>query len=225
MRPKMADLLEFRFPDANKQNPFVNTGMDKFGQFYIKDKREGTQMHYVCLFTCLVTRAVHLEVCHDLSTDCLLMTIRRFVSRRGYPDLIVSDNGKNFIGANQAMSFKFQRSYKPDNEYIRLQLAEQNIQWTFNPPLAPHFGGVWERLIQTAKRRLLTVLGRRKLTLSVFRTVMAEAEPILNSRPLTHVSCNISDEGRLTPNHFLLRRPHMSHVFETSCEQQPAFLH
>ncbi|XP_075254526.1 uncharacterized protein LOC142345944 [Convolutriloba macropyga] len=80
------------------------------------------------------------------------MTIRRFVSRRGYPDLIVSDNGKNFIGAKQAMRLKFSRGYKPDNEYIRLQLAQQNIQWTFNPPLAPHVGGVWERLIQTAKR-------------------------------------------------------------------------
>ena len=96
---QMADLPEFRFPDANKQYPFVKTGMDMFGPFYIEDKREGTQMHYVCRFTCLVTRAVHLEVCHDLSTDCLLMTIRRFVSRRGYPYLIVSDNGKNFIGA------------------------------------------------------------------------------------------------------------------------------
>ncbi|XP_075264654.1 uncharacterized protein LOC142356738, partial [Convolutriloba macropyga] len=176
VRPKMADLPEFRFPDVIKQYPFVNTGMDMFGPFYIEDKRVGTQMHYVCLFTCLVTRAVHLEVCHVLSTDSLLMTIRRFVSRRGYPDLIVSDNGKNFIGANQAMKLKFRRIYKPDNEYIRLQLAQQNIQWTFNPYLAPHFGGVWERPIQTAKRTLLIVLGSRKLTLSVFQTVVAEAE-------------------------------------------------
>ena len=108
------------------------------------------------------------------------MTIRRFVSRRGYPDLIVSDNGKNFIGAKQAMRLKFSRGYKPDNEYIRLQLAQQNIQWTFNPPLAPHVGGVWERLIQTAKRSLLIVLGIRKLTLSVFQIVVAEAQAILN---------------------------------------------
>ena len=142
VRPKMAHLPEFRFPDVNKQYPFVNIGMDMFGPFYIEDKREGTQMHYVCLLTCLVTRAVHLEVCHDLSTDCLPMTIRRFVSPPGYPDLIVSDNGKNFIGANKAMKLKFKRSYKPDNEYIRLQLAQQNIQWSFNTPLAPHFGGV-----------------------------------------------------------------------------------
>ena len=183
--------------------------MDMFGPFYIEEKRDGTQMHYVCFFTCLVTRAVHLEVCHDLSTDCLLMTIRRFISRRGCPYLIVSDNGKNFIGANQAKKLKFQRIYKPDNEYIRLQFAQQNIQWTFKPPLAPHFGGVWERLIQTAKRSLLIVLGSRKLTLSNFQTVVAEAEAILNSRPLTHVGCSISDEGPFTPNHFLLRRPNI----------------
>ena len=164
-------------------------------------------MHYVRLFTCLVTRAVHLEVCHDLSTDCLLMTIRRFVSRRGYPDLIVSDNGTNFIGANQAMKLKFQRIW--NNEHIRLQLAQQNVQWTFNPPLEPHFEGVWEWLIQTAKRSLLKVLSSRKLVLSVFQTIVAEAEAILNSRPLTHVGGSISDEGPLTPNHFLLRRPHM----------------
>ena len=166
-------------------------------------------MHYICLFTRMVTWPVHLEVCQDHSTDCLLMTIRRFVSQRGYSDFIVSDNGKNFIAANQAMRFKFQRSYKPDNEYITLQLAQLNIQWTFNLPLAPHFGVVWERLIQTAKRNLLLVLGSRKVTLSVFQTVVAEAEAVLNSRPLTQVGCSISDEGSLTPNHFLFRRPHM----------------
>ena len=209
VRPKMADLPDFRFPDVNKQYPFVNTEMDMCGPFYIEDKREGTQLHCVCLFTCMVTRDVHLEVCHDLSTDCLFMTIRRFVSRRGYPDLILSDNDEYLIGANQAMKLKLQRGYKLDNGYIRLQLAQQNSQWTFNPPLAPHFGGVWERLIQTAKRSLLIVLGIRKLTFSVFQTVVAEAEAVLNSRQLTHVGCSISDEGPLTPNHFLLRRPHM----------------
>ena len=83
--------------------------VERFGPFYIEDKREGTQMYYVCLLTCLVTRAVHLEVCHDLSIDSLLMTISRFVSQRGYAELIVSDNGKNFIGANQAMKLKKSR--------------------------------------------------------------------------------------------------------------------
>ena len=142
VRPKMAPLPKFRFPEYSKLYPFVNTGMDMFGPFHIEKSRTQTELNYVCMFTCLVTRAVHLEFCEDLSTDCLLMAIRRFVSRRGYPDVIVSDNGKNFVGANQAMKLNFQENYKPDNNYIRLQLAQQNIQGTFNPPLAPHFGGV-----------------------------------------------------------------------------------
>ena len=67
----MANLSEFRFSDVNKQYPFINTGMDMFGPFYFEDKREGTQMHSVCLFTCLVLRAVHLEVCYGLTLKLL----------------------------------------------------------------------------------------------------------------------------------------------------------
>ena len=144
----------------------------------------------------------------DLSIDCLLMAIRRFVSRQGYPDVIVSDNVKNFVGANQKMKLNFQENYKPDNNYIRLRLAQQNIQSTFNKPLAPHFGGVREQLIQSAKRRLLVVLGGLRLNFSVFHTVVAEAEGILNSRQLTQVGSNLIDGEPLTPNHFLMRRRH-----------------
>ena len=132
VRPKTAPLPKFRFPEHSKLYPFVNTGMDMFGPFHIGKSRTQTELNYVCMFTCFVPRAVHLEVCEDLSTDCLLMAIRRFVSRRGYPDVIVSDNGKNFVGANQAMKLNFQENYKPDNNYIRLQLAQQNIKWTFS---------------------------------------------------------------------------------------------
>ena len=165
--------------------------MDMFGPFYIEDKGKGTQKHYVGLFTSLVTRAVHLDVCYDLTTDFLLMAIRRFESRRGYLDLIVSDIDKNFIGGNQAMKLYFQRSYQPDNGYIKLG------------------GGVMEMLMQTTKRSILIVLGSRKLTLSFLQTVVAEAKAISNFRPLTHVSYRIPDEGTLTPNHFLLCRLHL----------------
>ena len=114
-----AHLPNFRFPDVNNQYSLVNTSIYMFGPFYIEDKREGTQMYYVLLFTCLATGVVQLEVCHDFSTDCLLMAIRRFVSRHGYPDLIVSDNGKNFIGDTQAMKLIFQRNYNRNNDYKR----------------------------------------------------------------------------------------------------------
>ena len=77
-----------------------------------------------------------------------------------------------------------------------------------NPPLAPHFGGIWETLIQSAKRTLLIILGSQQLKAEVFQTIVAETEGLLNSRPITYVSSDTNDEEALTPNHFLLRRPY-----------------
>ena len=136
----MADNLQFRFPDANKQHPFVKIELRLFGQSYNENKRAGTQINYVSLFTCLTTRSVHLEVCENLSTDCLFIANLRFVSTRVYPNCIVNGNGKNFNGAKQAMKLKIQRNYQPEYKYIRRNLAQQNIQWTINPPLAPFSG-------------------------------------------------------------------------------------
>ena len=86
-------------------------------------------------------------------------------------------------------------------------MVQQEIEWHFNPPAAPHFGGVWERLVQSCKRAIRAVVGKQILTDEVLLTVMAEVEALLNSRPLTHVSTHLSDEEALTPNHFLLGRP------------------
>ena len=142
VRPKMADMPEFRNTDVNKQYPFFITGMDIIRTFYIEEKREGTQMHCACLFICLVTRAIHAEVCHDLTTNCLLMAIHRFVKRCGHSDLIVSDNCKIFIEFNRALQLNFRRNYQSGSKYIRLQMTQQNIRWTFKPPLAPRLA-VW----------------------------------------------------------------------------------
>ena len=95
-----------------------------------------------------------------------------------------------------------------DNDYIKSQWQQQNITWKMNPPLAPHFGGIWERLIQSAKRTLLIILGSQQLKAEVFQTIVAETERLLNSRPITYVSSDTNDEEALTPNHFLLRRPY-----------------
>ena len=95
-----------------------------------------------------------------------------------------------------------------DNDYIKSQLQQQNITWKMNPPLAPHFGGIWERLIQSAKRTLLIILGSQQLKAEVFQTIVAEIEGLLNSRPITNVSSDTKNEEALTPNYFLLGRPY-----------------
>ena len=153
--PMMSDLPLFRFADAEKRNPFINVGLGYFGSFYIEDNSLKLEKQYNCIFNCLVTRAVHLEVCHSLDTDNCLLAIRRFVSRRGYPEIIISDNGTNFTASKKLMNLD---NISIDNSYITQQLSQQNVVWKMNPPLAAHFGGVWERTIQTAKRTLLKVL-------------------------------------------------------------------
>ena len=193
----MAPLPDCRFPTENKQFTFANCGLDFFGPFYIEEEKDKLQKHYGLIFTCLVTRAVHLETCPDLNTDTFLSTYRRFTSRRCQPADLYSDNGKTFVGAKEELK-------RTEHQ------AAQNTKWHFNPPYGPHFGGAWERLIQSVKRTLLIILGSRKFTFDVFHTIMVEAEAMMNSRPLTNVSDAMENEEPLTPNHFLLQRPYNS---------------
>ena len=99
--PLMSDLPPFRFADAEKQYPFINVGLDYFGPFYIEDKSRKLEKQYICIFTCLVTRAVHLEICHSLDTESCSLAVRRFVSRRRYAEILISDNGTNFTAAQR----------------------------------------------------------------------------------------------------------------------------
>ena len=103
----------------------------------------------ICLFTRFVIRAVHLEVCQTLDTDNCLLAIKRMISRQGYPKIIISDNGSNFTSTKRLLDLC---KISFDNKYIKSQLLQQNITWKLNPPLAPHFGGIWEKLVQSAKR-------------------------------------------------------------------------
>ena len=171
VKPMMSDLPNFCFTDAEKQYPFLNVGVDYFGPFYIEDNSRKLEKQYICIFTCLVTRAVHLEVCHCLDTDSCLLAIRRFVSRKGYPDIIISDNGKNFTASKKVLNLE---NISFDNNYIAQQLSQQNIVCKMNPPLAPHFGRILERIIQTAKRTLLLIMGSQRLKAEIFETIVAE---------------------------------------------------
>ena len=164
--PLMTDLPSFRFAEAEKQYPFLNVGLDFFRPFYIEHRNRKLEKQCVCLFNCLVTRAVHLEVCQTFNTDSCLLAIRSFVSRRGYPEFIISDNGSNFTSAKNVLDLN---KISVDNNYIKSQLQQQNITWKLNPLLAPHFGEIWERLIQSAKRTLLIILGSQQLKAETFQ--------------------------------------------------------
>lgn len=87
-------------------------------------------------------------------------------------------------------------------------MAADNVEWIFSPPSAPHLGVSWERLIRSCKSAMGLVLKDRKVKEEVLQTMMVEVEGLLNARPLTHSSIYPEDLSPLSPNHFILNRPH-----------------
>jgi len=195
---KMADLPEERLESGNI--PFTKAGVDCFGPFLCKQGRSEVK-RYGLLVTCLSIRAIHIEMLYDMSTDSFLNGFRRFVSRRSTPELVLCDNGTNFVGAQSEVDrAKSELDFKKIAQYGQ----QTNMEWKFNPPGAAHMGGVWERMIGTTKKVLVAILKNTRLCDDVLCTVFAEAEAIVNGRPLTKVSDDVDDMSPLTPNHLLL---------------------
>ena len=180
---------------------FARTAIDYAGPFVTVQGRGKKRMkRYLCLFTCLTSRAVHLEMAYALDTDSFLNAFYRMTSRRGLPDEVISDNGSNFISAERELKELVE---KLEKEKIQSSAANKGIKWYFNPPLAPHFGGVHETLIKAAKRASYAILKGADVTDEELMTAFTGAEGLLNSRPLTYQSANPMDDVPLTPNHFL----------------------
>ena len=198
---KMADLPKDRV--TPEKPPFSHVGVDCFGPFLVKQGRSQVK-RYGCIFTCLVLRAVHIEVIHSLETDSFINALQRFIARRGQPELIRSDNGTNFVGAERELREGINRWNK---QKIEEYLLQKGISWKFNPPAASHMGGSWERQIRTTRKILNTVLKQQVLYDESLSTMMCMVESVINGRPLTVVSDDVRDPEPLTPNHLLLLRP------------------
>ena len=112
------------------------------------------------------------------------MAIERFISRRGPPSIIWSDNGTNFVGAGKEVL----PCIKNWNAEAPLSLVHKSIKWKYNPPSAQHQSEAWERMVRSCKRVFYAILGSRKLTNEILSTTMCLAEGSLSARPLTHVS-------------------------------------
>ncbi|XP_033254344.1 uncharacterized protein LOC117193727 isoform X2 [Drosophila miranda] len=156
--------------------PFKNTGLDYFGPLLVKVSRH-TEKRWVALFTCLTTRAIHLELAHDLSTDSCIIAIRNFVCRRGPVHRLRSDNGKNFIGADREAR-RFGDVF--ESERIQRELSGRGIEWVFNCPVNPSEGGGWERMVQCVKKVLRYTLKEIAPRDHVLVSFLIEAENIVN---------------------------------------------
>ena len=156
--PQMADLPKERL--GLREQAFTYTGVDFFGPMIVKLSKktrsnQATAKRYGAIFTCLTVRAVHLELAGDLSTDAFIMALRRFQARRGRPKLIWSDNGTNFVGANNELKTLINSL---DQTTIQKELSVQGIEWKFNPPASPWMDGVWESMVKLKKRLYLQLL-------------------------------------------------------------------
>jgi len=171
---------------------FQIVGVDLAGPLFLK----GGEKCWIVLYTCAVYRVVHLELVLSLSTESFLQSLRRFVARRGRPSTIYSDNGTNFVGA--------ENGFETLNwAIIERNSGTQRIQWKFNPPTATWWGGFWERLIRVMKDLLKRVLGKALLNHEELMTTVCDIEAVINSRPLCYVSTETDDLMPLTPSMFI----------------------
>ena len=177
---QMSTLPEWR---TTPSPPFAHTGVDYAGPLYITKK--GNLKRYILLFTCGVTRAVHLELTQTLDTKDFLLAFECFTARRGVPSAIYSDNGTTFVAAAKALP---------------------SIKWQFIPPFSPWHGGFWERIVRSIKTPLRKIAGGAKLKETELRTLLTKIEGVINSRPLTSLSSGDSHRV-ITPMDLLSGRP------------------
>ena len=161
---------------------FSHVAVDYGGPFVtIQGRGKSRQKRYMCLFTCLASRAVHIEMAYSLDTNAFLNAFYRMVSRRGLPVKVLSDNGTNFIGADKELKSLVKAL---DKEQITRSAADKGIDWQFNPPLAPHWGGVHEIMIKAAKKAVYAILHGADISDEELTTAFVGAESLINSRPL-----------------------------------------
>lgn len=203
---KMSELPKER---CEASAPFTFCGMDCFGPFLIKRSRK-EHKRYGLILTCLSSRAVHIEMLEDLSTDAFINALRCFISLRGAVSQLHCDQGTNFVGAKNELKEALKQC---DTKALEAFLADRQCEFIFNAPSASHAGGVWERQIRTIRNVLKVTIAQcpGRLDDTSLRTLFYEAMAIVNNRPLSVDSINDPRSLEpLTPNHLILMKSKMA---------------
>lgn len=190
--------------------PFYQSGVDYAGPIAVrttKGRGHRSTKGYICLFVCMATRAIHLEVVSDLTSATFLAAFKRFVSRRGHCGELWSDNGTTFVGADRELKTLLIAENSTVAVEIADWLATNGTIWHRIPPYSPNFGGLWEAGVRSTKNHLKKVIGDATLTFEELTTVLAQIEACLNSRPISRMSDGCDDPIPLTPGHFLVGEP------------------
>lgn len=203
----MGDLPSVR---VTNHRPFLRSAIDYAGPIQIKVPTTNVRKYeitkgYIAVFICLATKCIHLEVASDQSTEKFLQAYKRFASRRGAPRELRSDNGTNFVGAKNELERLWEMlKSQVGSDLIRKSLAKDGTDWSMVPPYTPHFNGLCEAAVKSAKYHLRRVLESTPFTFEEMNTILCQIEAILNSRPLIPQSDDVNDLNVLTPGHFLI---------------------
>ena len=200
IRQIMGPLPECRLSSTKA---FLKTGVDFGGPILVRPwtgRGKTTKKAYICLFVCLATKALHLELAMNLDVTSFINALHRLIARRGFIQEIWSDNGRNFTGANNYLCELKDFLY---SKGLQESIAKEGLKWNFIPPYTPNFGGLWEAGIRSVKNHLHKSFGDQVLTVEEVNTVLCRIEGILNSRPLLPINDVADNEEMLTPMHFL----------------------
>ena len=185
---------------VNFTKPFRCTAIDACGPWGVKQGGRQSHKRWVLVASCMSTRAVSLLPLKDMTTGTVINALIKLHNQFPGIELIYSDNGMNFRGASR----EIREAVKAWNsEQINESLMSKGIEWKWSPPNSPHFGGVWERIVRSAKRHLKFILEQEDLNIDVFETALSQVSAILNSRPLTYASSDINEMRVLSPSNFL----------------------
>ena len=211
---KLGPQLMGQLPPArlNPDYVFFNTGLDYAGPYLLKEgyiRRPVTIKCWMAVFVCFCTKAVHLELVKDATSESLVACISRFCSRRRLPHTIHSDNGSTMVGAKNELATLYSvLSITKTQNCISNYLLTRKVRWEMTPVKAPHFGGLWEAAVKAAKYHLKREIGQRLYTYDELETILCRAEACLNSRPLGVMASHpVDGMTPLTPGHFLVGRP------------------
>ncbi|XP_049880154.1 uncharacterized protein LOC126378727 isoform X1 [Pectinophora gossypiella] len=196
---------------VNPARVFEKVGLDYCGPFEVKQstvRRSIVSKGYVLVIVCFTTKAVHLEVVSDMTTEAFLAALKRFIARRGLPSDIYSDNAKTFKGAHNKLNDLYKLANSSDfQNSVSNFTANKGIQFHFIPDYSPNHGGLWEAAVKSAKYHMKRIVGLKTYTYEQLSTIFTEIEAVLNSRPITPMSQDPSDFSCLTPGHFIIGCP------------------
>ncbi|GFW96480.1 integrase catalytic domain-containing protein [Trichonephila clavipes] len=166
---------------------FSVSGLDFSGPLYVNNFGE-QQKSYIVLFTCGVTRALHLELVSDMTTNSFLLAFRIFLARRGNCKVIYSDNAKTFLKSKKEIE---NLSRILSQSRVQNFIAKERIIWKND-----------ERLVRSVKESLHKILGKALLSFEEMTTILIEIEAVLNLRSLSYVYEKNDEPRSLIPMHF-----------------------